>query len=40
MLTEIQAVLARSFPTLAEDAVGVVALFAGLVAALSLPGSF
>ncbi|WP_273542507.1 hypothetical protein [Szabonella alba] len=38
MLNEIKAVITRSGDTLLEDALGVTALFAVLVAGLSLPG--
>jgi hypothetical protein len=38
MIKEIQTVLARSQGTLVEDGLGVLALFAVLVAALALPG--
>lgn len=38
MMTEIKAVIARSAPTMIEDAVGVAALFVLLIAGLSLPG--
>lgn len=38
MIKEIRMVLARSQATLVEDGLGVLALFAVLVAALALPG--
>ena len=38
MFTEIKAILTRSPDTLVEEAMGVVALFALLAAALALPG--
>ncbi len=37
MLSDIKTVLVRSSSTLAEDAIGVVALFALLIAGLNIP---
>ncbi len=38
MMKEIKAIVARSSDTLIEDALGVISLFALLIAGLSLPG--